>query len=96
MLTSSRFETLKNQECEVLLELLKIKDGGYLQLASKKLSPFVQAMYEGNDLPGRLKLEYVEDALLLKSINSSKFIELCEPVANASVGTTQCSEMPVH
>lgn len=88
MLTSSRFETLQDNECKVLLELIKRKDGGYVQAASDKLTPLVKAMYDGEEFPIRLKLEDVEEASLL-AIEPAHFVELCAEVSDIDPRITE-------
>lgn len=93
MLTSSRFETLQDHECQVLLKLLKMKGGGYIQAASEKLTPLVKARYDGSEFLARLRLEDVEEASL-HTVDLSNFLQLCDQVSDSDPEVTDYSGIP--
>lgn len=88
MLTWSRFETLQDHECKVLLDLLERKGGGYIQVAARKLTPLVKALYDGDEVVVRFKLECVED-VLLNTTDPSRFVELCDQILDTDLGATE-------
>lgn len=84
---ANRYETLRDDECESMLNEMKKRDGGCVTLAAAKLTPFVQALYNGEKYPATLRLELVEN-LSTDVMDSSRILELCEEVENIETART--------
>ncbi|KIX06959.1 uncharacterized protein Z518_04935 [Rhinocladiella mackenziei CBS 650.93] len=74
---NQRFETLRQKSCEVLLTFLGKKGNGYVRQAAARLTPFVQAVYDGKVYVPKLAVEFCGD-FNGGTMDPSKVVELCE------------------
>lgn len=59
MTKQGRYETLNVKDCELLLASLDAKDEGSVRRLSGELTPFVQAMYNGEEYTPASKNELI-------------------------------------
>jgi len=71
-----------------MLDALKGKENGLVLHAAAKLTPFVQALYNGEDYSATLRVELVDD-LSKRMVDSQRVLELCEEVDNSEAATTE-------
>lgn len=81
-----RFETLRGKQCEVLLHFLGRKGDGYVREAAARLTPFVQAVYDGRDYLSKLGVECLGD-VKLDTMDPLRVVELCEELPNNGDGS---------
>jgi hypothetical protein len=72
----SRFETLRQKQCEGLLKCLATKGHGYVSEAAKRLTPFVRAVYDGRNYTSTLAVESLSE-ISAAQLDSSRVLELC-------------------
>ena len=72
---NSRFETLRQKQCDGLLKCLETKEHGYVSEAAKRLTPFVHAVYEGRDYASTLAVESL-NGITAAQLDSSRLLEL--------------------
>ena len=73
---NSRFETLRQKQCEGLLKCLETKGDGYVSEAAKRLTPFVRAVYDGREYTSTLAVESLSE-ITAAQLDSSRVLELC-------------------
>ena len=81
---------LCDKECGRVLDALKEKENGLVLHAAAKLTPFVKALYNGEDYSATLRVELVDD-FPSGTIGSQRILELCEEVDNVEATTIEPS-----